>query len=67
MNMLKIKRYFSVFYSIMNDRLSNSNYPEINHMQVFQQNKGGLCGFHSYYNSICLIKGILAQSNRERL
>ena len=48
-------------------RLPNDFFPEIQHVPVYIQNRGGLCGFHSYFNSKCMIRAILAKTPREKL
>lgn len=35
-------------------------------MRVFHQNRGALCGFHSFYNAKCYVRALLAQNNADR-
>lgn len=34
---------------------------QLRHLSVLQQQRGGLCGFHMYFNAKCLVRAILAQ------
>eukprot|EP00347_Sterkiella_histriomuscorum_P012748 403367374 len=52
---------------IISDQLDSGLLTEINHVTVFQQNRGGLCGFHAYHNSKCFIRAILAKDSKSRL
>lgn len=42
-------------------------YPEINYIQVFHQQKGGICGFHAYFNAKQFVRAILAKRRKDRL
>ena len=46
-------------------RHPSTYYPEITYVEVFHQQKGGLCGFHSYFNAKCYVEAILAKTREE--
>ena len=45
----------------------NNICPQIRHVPVLQQFRGGLCGFHMYYNAKCLVRAILADNKFDQL
>lgn len=48
-------------------RHPNEFFPEINHLNVYHQNKSGLCGFYAYHNAKCFLKAITAKNQTQRL
>jgi hypothetical protein len=46
---------------------ANALCAQIVHVPVLQQFRGGLCGFHMYYNAKCLLRAILADKKFEQL
>ena len=44
------------------NHFKNDFFPILNHLEVYQQHKGNLCGFHAYHNAKCFVKAIMSPS-----
>lgn len=48
-------------------RLNNTICPQIKHLTVLQQHRGGECGFHMLFNAKCLIKAFISTKQYDQV